>query len=177
MAIMLRLARAIDMITEWTGRLSAWLILVAIMVSAVNAIVRKAFDNSSNAWLELQWYLFGAVFMLGAAWVLKHNAHVRIDVVSTRLSKRARDWIDLAGHIFLLLPLTILIIWLAVPYVIASFKGGEVSYNAGGLVLWPAKALILAGFVLLACQAVSEIIKRVAAVAGTADDPRQENTP
>lgn len=162
MLIALKIVKAIDAVTEWVGRLAAWLVLVAVLVSAVNAIVRKVFDSSSNAWLELQWYLFGAVFMLGAAWVLKNNGHIRIDVLSSKLSQRSRDWIDLIGHGLFLLPFTVLLTWLSVPYVIASFREGEMSYNAGGLIIWPAKALILAGFVLLLLQAIAELVKRIA---------------
>ncbi|MFM1813328.1 MAG: hypothetical protein RLZ98_23 [Pseudomonadota bacterium] len=171
MQIALGFVKIVDGITEWVGRMVAWLVLVAVTVSAVNAIVRKLFDTSSNAWLELQWYLFGAVFMLGAAWVLKNNGHVRIDVVSQRLSKWARDLIDLFCHLLLLLPFCILMVWLGVPYVISSWAEGEMSYNAGGLVVWPAKALILAGFLLLLMQAIAEIVRRALVISGALDEP------
>ena len=167
MLIALRFVKIVDLTSEWIGRMAAWLLLVAVGVSAVNAILRKVFDTSSNAWLELQWYLFGAVFMLCAAWVLKVNSHIRVDIVSNRLSQRTRDWIDLFGHLFFLLPLCGVMVWLGVPYVISSFLDGEKSYNAGGLIVWPAKALILAGFLLLLLQAIAEVIRRVATLSGS----------
>ncbi len=170
MAIVSRLIKIIDTMTEWVGRTTAWLLLVAVLVSAINAIVRKVFGTSSNAWLELQWYLYGAVFMLGAAWALKHNAHVRIDVVSSRLTKRSRDWIDLFGHMFLLLPLTIIVVWLSWPDFVQTFLSQEMSYNAGGLVLWPAKALIVAGFAILFLQTIAEILRRVMILLGKLDE-------
>lgn len=174
MAIALRLAQAVDALTEWIGRIAAWLVLAAVLVSAVNAIIRNVFDTSSNAWLELQWYLFGAVFMLGAAWVLKHNGHVRIDVLSAHFSQRTREWIDLIGHAIVLLPLVLLMTVLCVPYVLTSYAEREMSYNAGGLIVWPAKALILAGFVLLLLQSFAEIVKRIAVITGAPGPSRQE---
>ena len=137
--------------------------------------MRKALDISSNAWLELQWYLFAAVFLLAAAYTLQRNEHIRIDVVAGRLSKRARDWIDLSGHFLMLMPFVVLMIYGAVPYVRSSFRQQEVSSNAGGLLLWPAKALILAGFLLLFVQAISEIIKRIAVMRGDIPDPAPEH--
>lgn len=160
MNALIAVSRAIDRLTAFVGKSVAWLILASVLVSAVNAIVRKTFDMSSNAWLELQWYLFGAVFMLAAAWTLQKNEHVRVDIVSGFFSARVRNWIDLLGHLLVLVPFTLLMLKLLVPYVIHSFEIQEYSPNAGGLILWPAKALLLGGFLLLFLQAVSEIIKR-----------------
>lgn len=170
MADLLAISRAIDAMTRFIGYHVRWLILAAVLVSAANAAIRKAFDTSSNAWLELQWYLCGAAIMLAAAYVLQSNAHVRIDAVSQHFSKRTRDWIDLFGHIFFLMPLCILMVWLGVPYFWEALSNGEMSQNAGGLIVWPVKLIILAGFALLLAQAVSEIIKRWAALAGHTGD-------
>ncbi|MCB8840056.1 TRAP transporter small permease subunit [Aurantimonas sp. VKM B-3413] len=160
MTALMSFARGIDRVTTFIGRGVAWLVLVVVLVSAGNAVIRKIFDMSSNAWLELQWYLFGAIFMLAAAWTLQRNEHIRVDIVSNALSKRTRDWIDFLGHIFFLLPFCGLMTWLLVPYVIQSVSRQEYSPNAGGLIVWPAKALLLAGFLLLLAQAISELIKR-----------------
>ena len=168
---LLRVSAAIDWLTRLIGQAVSWLILVAVLVSAGNAIVRKAFDMSSNAWLELQWYLFSAVFLLAAAYTLQRNEHIRIDVLSSHLSKRARDWIDVFGYIFMLLPFVVLMIYESVPYLRTSFRLQETSSNAGGLIIWPAKALVLAGFVLLFLQALSELIKRLAVISGAIADP------
>lgn len=167
---LLRLCSGIDRVTEVIGRQVRWLILAAVAVSAVNAIVRKTLDTSSNAWLELQGYLFGAVFMFAAAYVLQKNGHVRIDALSSHFSKRTRDWIDLFGHVFFLLPLCGLMVWLGIPYFWEALRDGEVSNNAGGLIVWPIKFFILAGFVLLLAQALSEIIKRWAVLRGLRHD-------
>jgi TRAP-type mannitol/chloroaromatic compound transport system permease small subunit len=169
---LLVVSRAVDRVTGFVGYHSRWLILAAVLVSAINAIVRKAFDISSNAWLELQWYLFGAVFMLAAAYVLQINGHVRIDVVSSHLSKRTRDWIDLFCHIFMLLPFSGLLLWLSGPFALEAFRDQEMSANAGGLPLWPAKSFIFAGFLLLFAQGLSEIIKRIAVIQGLIPEPR-----
>lgn len=165
------LARGIDRANEVIGRSMAWLILVAVLVSATNAVVRKVFSVSSNAWLELQWYLFGAAFLLAAAYTLKQNEHIRIDIVYGLFSRRAQHWIDLFGHLVFLMPFTLLMLWYLVPYVAQSFANGEVSTNSGGLVIWPAKGLLLAGFVLLALQGLSEIIKKIAVMRGVMEDP------
>lgn len=175
MSALLRLSSAIDAVTAFIGRSVSWLILVAVLVSAGNAIIRKAFDISSNAWLELQWYLYGAVFLLAAAYTLQRNEHVRIDIVTSGFKKITRDWIDLLGHIFFLMPFCLLMVYLAWPFFINSFNNGEISLNAGGLVIWPAKLLILACFVLLTAQAISEIIKRIAVIKGIIDDPTQQH--
>ncbi|MDW6024978.1 TRAP transporter small permease subunit [Mesorhizobium sp. BAC0120] len=171
MAGLLALSRAIDRVNEFIGKWIAWAILVSILVSAGNAIIRKAFNMSSNAWLELQWYLFGAAFMLAAAYTLKQNEHIRIDIVYGMFSRRIQHWIDLFGHVFFLMPFVLLMVWYFVPYVLLSFHSGEVSTNAGGLIIWPAKLILLAGFTLLSLQGVSEIIKKVAVIAGVIDDP------
>lgn len=171
MRAVLAACRVIDAITAFVGRQVKWLIFAAIVVSTVNAIIRKAFDSSSNAWLELQWYLFGAVFMLAAAYTLQRNAHIRIDVVSAHLSKRTRDWIDLVCHLIFLLPFVLMMLWLCWPFFLDSYTSQEMSMNSGGLIIWPAKAIILLGFVLLFFQALSEIAKRVAILAGLMEDP------
>ena len=172
---LLVLSALIDRTNVFIGKAVSWLVLVAVLVSAGNAVVRKAFDMSSNAWLELQWYLFGAVFMLAAAYTLQRNEHIRIDIVSGRLAKRTRDWIDLLGHTLMLMPFAILMLYYLVPYVRQSFRNQEISGNAGGLIIWPAKAILLAGFALLALQGVSEIIKRVAVMRGAIPDPTPEH--
>lgn len=171
MRILLNISRGIDAISAFVGRKIAWLILVAVLVSAGNATIRKAFDISSNAWLELQWYLYGTVFLLGAAYTLQRNEHVRIDVISNMLSKRTRDWIDLVGHILFLLPFTGMMVYLSVPWFLRSFARGEVSANAGGLIIWPAKIMVVLGFSLLSAQAISEIIKRIGVIRGEIDEP------
>lgn len=171
MKALLALSRVIDRINEFIGRRIAWLVVVAVLVSAINATVRKMFDISSNAWLELQWYLYGAVFLLAASYTLQLNEHVRIDFVSNMLSKRTRDWIDLLGHIFLLLPFAALIVYLSWPWFLHSFAIQEHSNNAGGLLLWPAKILVVIGFALLTAQSISEIIKRFAVIRGLIDEP------
>jgi TRAP-type mannitol/chloroaromatic compound transport system permease small subunit len=171
MAGLLALSRTIDRINEFIGRWVSWLILLAVLVSAGNAIIRKVFDTSSNAWLELQWYLFGAAFMLAAAYTLKQNDHIRIDIVYGMFSRRVQHWIDLLGHLFFLMPFVVLMVIYFVPYVSLSVRSGEMSTNAGGLIVWPAKAILLAGFFLLALQGVSEIIKKVAIMRGDMDDP------
>jgi TRAP-type mannitol/chloroaromatic compound transport system permease small subunit len=171
MAGLLALSRTIDRINEFIGRWVSWLILLAVLVSAGNAIIRKVFDTSSNAWLELQWYLFGAAFMLAAAYTLKQNDHIRIDIVYGMFSRRVQHWIDLLGHLFFLMPFVVLMVIYFIPYVSLSVRSGEMSTNAGGLIVWPAKAILLAGFFLLALQGVSEIIKKVAIMRGDMDDP------
>ena len=167
---LLGISRLIDAVNERIGKITAWAIVIAVLVSAINAIIRKVFGTSSNAWLELQWYLFGAVFMLCASWTLKANEHIRIDIFSSRLTKRSRDRIDIFGHMFFLLPFVALMIYLSTPFFIRSYQSGEVSTNAGGLLIWPAKGLILLGFVLLAFQWFSELVKRIAIMRGELAD-------
>ena len=166
MAFLLSLSRAIDRLTAWIGKAAAWLVLAAVVLSAANAIVRKAFDWSSNALLEAQWYLFGAVFMLAAAYTLQRNEHIRIDVLSAGWSRRTRDIVDLAGHVLFLVPFVGLMAWLSWPFFLSSWRSGEMSGATGGLPLWPAKGLVFLGFALLCLQAVSEIIKKALALAG-----------
>ncbi|MEL6817970.1 MAG: TRAP transporter small permease subunit [Pseudomonadota bacterium] len=170
MPALLRLSAFIDSITALIGRSVSWLILIAVLVSAGNATIRKIFDTSSNAWLELQWYLYGAVFLLAAAYTLQRNEHVRIDVATSGLSKRTRDWIDLLGHIFFLMPFAALMVYLSWPFVMNSIAAGDISVNAGGLVLWPARMMVLLGFILLFAQGISEIIKRFAIIRGLIED-------
>ena len=174
MEVLLAISRGIDAVTRFVGYHVRWLILVAVTVSAVNAIIRKTFDMSSNAWLELQWLLFGAVFMLVAAYALQKNAHVRIDVVSNRLTKRTRNVIDLFGHLFMLAPMTLILMWLSGPFFLSSLLEGENSTNAGGLPVWPGKFVIFLGFVMLFLQMISEVIKRGAILAGRLVDPLEE---
>lgn len=168
---LLGLSSFIDRFNEIVGKVMGWLILVAVLVSATNAVIRKVFSTSSNAWLELQWYLFGAAFMLAAAYTLRQNEHVRIDVLYGRVSDRTRQWIDLLGHLFFLMPFALLMVYYLVPYVAQSLRSGEVSTNSGGLIIWPAKAILLAGFVLLSLQGLSEIIKKIAIMQGLIEDP------
>ena len=170
MSYALALSRAVDTVTVAIGKAVGWLLLLAVVISAGNASIRKAFDTSSNAWLEVQWYLFGAVFMLAAAYTMQRNEHVRIDVIAGNLKKRTRDWIDLLGHIFFLLPFCLMMTYFAWPFFWRSFTSGEMSPNAGGLIIWPAKAAILLGFILLTLQAFSQIIKSIAIIRGDLED-------
>ncbi|WP_339112070.1 TRAP transporter small permease subunit [Thioclava sp. GXIMD2076] len=171
MGALLAFARVIDRVNEFIGKSVSWLILLAILVSAVNAVVRKVFSISSNAWLELQWYLFGAAFLLAAAYTLQKNEHIRIDILYGALKRRTQNWIDLFGHVVFLLPFTLLMLYFLYPYVMLSLRSGEVSTNAGGLILWPAKMLLLVGFILLFAQNISEIIKKIAILRGLIEDP------
>jgi TRAP-type mannitol/chloroaromatic compound transport system permease small subunit len=171
MSSLLAFSRGIDRFNELIGRWVSWLILLAILVSAGNAVVRKAFNMSSNSWLELQWYLFGAAFLLAAAYTLRQNEHIRIDIVYGAFSRRTQHWIDLFGHVFFLMPFVILMISYFVPYVSLSYRSGEMSASAGGLIIWPAKSLLLIGFVLLGFQGISEIIKKIAIMRGDMEDP------
>jgi TRAP-type mannitol/chloroaromatic compound transport system permease small subunit len=163
--------RGIDAANTWIGKRVAWLIVVAVLVSAVNATVRKVFDTSSNSWLELQWVLFSAVFLLCSPWTLLSNEHIRIDIVNNLLPQRARNIIDVIGHAFFLLPLTIVMIVTGVPFFLASYSVNEQSLNAGGLPQWPSKALIMIGFALLLIQGLSELIKRIAVMRDLIPDP------
>lgn len=171
MGALLGLSGIIDRVNEWIGKAMGWLILLAILVSTGNAIVRKVFSTSSNAWLELQWYLFGAAFMLAAAYTLKQNEHIRVDIFYGSRTRRTQHWIDLFGHIFFLMPFVILMTWMLIPYAIRAWVNGEVSTNAGGLVIWPARALLALGFVLLTLQGFSEIVKKIAVMRGIIPDP------
>lgn len=171
MGALLRASRLIDRLNDRVGRIVYWLVLVAVLVSAGNAVIRYAFSASSNAWLEIQWYLFSAVFLLCAGYTLLRNEHVRIDVISGQLSPRARAWIDIVGTLLFLLPMAVIIGWLSWPAVVDSYVRHEISGDAGGLIRWPVKALIPLGFALLALQGVSELIKRIAFLAGRIPDP------
>lgn len=171
MQSLLRLSQRIDAFTRWTGKRLAWLILVAIVISAVNAIIRKGFDVSSNAWLELQWVLFGIVFLLCSPWTLLDNEHIRIDIVNNLFSKRWRDIIDVIGHVFFLMPLCIVMIITGGPFFMRSVEVNEQSGNAGGLPQWPAKSLVIIGFAFLLVQGISELIKRIAVMRGLIPDP------
>ena len=175
MSGLLAFSRLIDAINDQIGKWMGWLVLAAVLVSSINALARYGLNLSSNAWLEAQWYLFGAVFLLGAGYTLKQNEHIRIDIINSRLSKRTRNIIDLLGHFLFLLPLCCLLIWLGVPFFIRSFLSGEVSSSAGGLIIWPAKLLVPVGFCLLLLQGVSEIIKRIAVMKGLIADPYEKH--
>jgi TRAP-type mannitol/chloroaromatic compound transport system permease small subunit len=168
---LLILSRGIDAFTRWTGKRLAWLILVAVVVSALNAIVRKTFDTSSNSWLELQWVLFSVVFLLCSPWTLLDNEHIRIDIVNQMLPKRVRDSIDVLGHVAFLIPLCIVMIVTGGPFFMRSVEINEQSGNAGGLPQWPAKSLVIIGFTLLLVQGISELIKRIAVMRGLIPDP------
>ena len=171
MDALMRLSRGIDAVNERIGRAVYWLVLAMVLVSAGNAIIRKTLNMSSNAWLELQWYLFSAVFLLCAAYTLLRNEHVRIDIVAGRLSPRAQAWIDVFGTLFFLLPMTIMIGALSWPYFVRAYVHNEISGSAGGLTLWPARLLLPVGFLLLTLQGLSELIKRIAFLAGRGPDP------
>jgi len=171
---LLALSRAIDAVTERVGRIVYWLVLVVVLISAANATVRKAFDYSSNAYLEVQWYLFSVIFLFGAGYTLLRNDHVRIDIIQGRLSPRAQNWIDVFGIVFFLMPMSIVIMWLSWPLFIDSLHRHEVSTNAGGLVIWPARLMVPIGFALLIMQAVSELIKRIAFLMGRIPDPLEK---
>jgi TRAP-type mannitol/chloroaromatic compound transport system permease small subunit len=170
---LLKLSGVIDAVNTQIGRRAAWLILLAVVVSAGNATVRKIFDVSSNAWLELQWILFSAVFLLCASWTLLDNEHIRIDIVNNLLPRWLRNTIELVGHVFFLLPLAIIMVVTGVPFFLKSIEINEQSGNAGGLPQWPAKSLVMLGFAMLLAQAVSEIIKRVAVIRGLIPDPHE----
>lgn len=171
MALLLRISALIDRLNEGVGKLVYWLVLIAVLISAGNAIVRKLFNMSSNAFLETQWYLFSAVFLLCAGFTLLRNEHVRIDVIAGRLSPRAQAWIDVFGTIFFLMPMALLFLYLSWPVFVRTFTQGEVSTNAGGLMIWPARLLVPIGFALLSLQGLSELVKRIAFLTGRGPDP------
>jgi TRAP-type mannitol/chloroaromatic compound transport system permease small subunit len=172
---LLALSGLIDRCNERIGHLVYWLVLVAVLISAANAVVRKVFNASSNAFLEIQWYLFSTIFLFCAGYTLLRNQHVRIDVIAGRLSKRAQAWIDVFGTIFFLFPMAILIMWLSWPVFIEAYHRGEVSTNAGGLIVWPARLLVPIGFFFLIAQGLSELIKRVAFLMGLIPDPSEKH--
>ena len=171
MSFLLRFSRMVDALNERVGRAVYWLVLAMVLLSAGNAIVRKVFNYSSNAYLEAQWYMFSAVFLLAAGYTLLRNEHVRIDVIAGRLSPRAQAWIDIFGTLFFLLPMATLIMWLSWPVFVQMYVHHEISGSAGGLVLWPARLLLPVGFFLLVLQGLSELIKRIAFLAGAGPDP------
>jgi TRAP-type mannitol/chloroaromatic compound transport system permease small subunit len=170
---LLPLARTIDFINRQIGRYVAWAILIAVLVSSANAVVRKTLDTSSNAWLELQWILFAMVFLLCAPWTLLANEHIRIDIVNNLMPKWVRNAIEVIGHAFFLLPLCIIMIVTAVPFFLKSFGVNEQSGNAGGLPQWPTKSLVAIGFTLLLIQGLSELIKRLAIIRNLIPDPHE----
>jgi TRAP-type mannitol/chloroaromatic compound transport system permease small subunit len=170
---LLPVSRTIDAADRWLGKRLAWLILAAVLVSAANATVRKIFDTSSNSWLELQWVLFSVVFLLCSPWTLLDNEHIRIDIVNGMLPRWLRSTIDLIGHTFFLLPLTIIMVWTGLPFFYESFSINEQSGNAGGLPQWPSKALVALGFAVLFVQGISELVKRAAVMRGMIPDPHE----
>ena len=175
MSSLLSLSRIIDRLNERVGKAFYWLVLVTVLISAANAIVRKVFNYSSNGLLEIQWYFFSAIFLFLAGYTLLRNEHVRIDVISSRLSKRAQTWIDILGTLFFLLPMAILLMWLSWPVFVDAYQRNEVSTNAGGLIIWPARLLVPVGFFLLVAQGVSELIKRIAFLRGLIPDPSEKH--
>ena len=171
MNLLLKLSTRIDALNRGIGKSIIWLVLIAVLVSAVNAVVRKAFNISSNAFLELQWVLFSAIFLFGAAYALQINEHVRIDILSNRLKARTRVLIELFGTVFFLLPIALLVVYLAWPIFVSAYQSGEVSANAGGLAVWPARLMVPAGFFLLALQGISQAIKCIGFLSGHSSDP------
>ncbi len=171
MAFLLRLSSWIDTVTAWIGKAMGWLVLTAVLISAMNAIVRKAFNIGSNSLLEIQWYLFSAIFLLAAGYTLMRNEHVRIDVLTSRLTPRAQAWVDIIGLLLFLMPVSLLMVYLSWPQFINAWDSGEASSNAGGLIRWPVKLLIPIGFALLIVQAASELIKRFAFLRGVVAHP------
>ncbi|RTL51287.1 MAG: TRAP transporter small permease subunit [Bradyrhizobiaceae bacterium] len=173
MQALLKLSGKIDAFTTFVGRWVSWLIVLAVIISAGNAIIRKVFDASSNAYLELQWVLFAIVFLLCSPWTLLSNEHIKIDIINHTLPLRVRSWIDMLGHILFLVPFCVVLIWTSIPFFLTSFHQNEQSFSAGGLPQWPAKSLIMIGMALLLVQAVSEIIKRAAVMRGILPDPNK----
>lgn len=171
MQALLKLSRAVDWLNTQVGKWVIWLILASTVISGLNAVVRKAFNTSSNAYLEVQWYLFAGAFLLAAGYTLLNGEHVKIDVISSRFSKRTQIWIDVFGFVFFLAPVCIAILWYGIPFFLQGYRSGEMSSNAGGLIRWPVYALIPIGFTLLALQGVSELIKRIAYLMGLIEDP------
>ena len=172
---LLTLSRSIDWLNEHIGRLVYWCVLVMVLVSSANATMRYSFNIASNAWLELQWYLFAVVFLLCSGYTLLHNEHIRIDVVSSHLSRRTQVWIDVFGFVFFLLPMSLFIMWLSWPIFMNAWTSGEISGSAGGLIRWPARLLVPLGFFLLSAQGFSELIKRIAFLRGLIPDPVEKH--
>ena len=171
---LLKLSRLIDALTERIGKASIWVVLVVVLFSSANAILRYTFNYSSNAFLEAQWYLFGIIFLACSGYTLMRNEHVRIDLVASRLSKRGQIWIDILGIIFFLMPMAIAIMVLSWPVFVHAFAGNEMSNSPGGLIVWPARLMIPLGFALLILQAISELIKRIGFLKGLCPDPTQK---
>ena len=171
MHALLKFSKAVDWLNTQVGKYAIWLILAATVVSGVNAVIRKLFNMSSNAYLEVQWYFFAASFLLAAGYTLLNNEHVRIDVVSSHLSKRGQIWVDIIGFTFFLTPICLAVLWYGIPFFLQGFHSGEMSQNAGGLIRWPVYAMIPLGFTLLLLQGWSELIKRFAFLQGLIEDP------
>ena len=174
MKVLLALSRAIDAMSERIGQCVCWLVLATVLISAANATVRKLFNYSSNSFLEIQWYLFSMIFLFCAGYTLKHNEHVRIDIITARFSAKVRAGIDIFGTLFFLLPMAGLIMWLSWPLFMEAYTRNEVSTNAGGLIIWPARLMVPVGFFLLIAQAVSELIKRIAFMQDLIPDPSEK---
>lgn len=174
MTALLQLSRWIDALTERVGRWTSWLVLAAVLISAANAVVRKLFNTSSNAYLEIQWYLFAAIFLLAAGYTLLRQEHVKIDVILGRFSRRTQVKVEVFGLLAFLMPLVVIVVNLSLPVVLRAYDSGEMSSNAGGLIRWPVYALLPLGFVLLGLQGLSETIKRVGFLMGLADDPAKK---
>ncbi len=174
MRVLLRLSGLIDAVNNAIGKLVYWLVLVAVLVSSANAVIRYSLHTSSNAWLELQWYLFSAIFLLCSGYTLLRNEHIRIDILIGRFSKRVQAMVDIFGLVVFMFPMAILIMVLSWPMFMDSFRTNEMSSDAGGLIRWPAKILVPVGFFLLSAQGVSELIKRIAYVAGFIDEPGEK---
>lgn len=174
MRVLLKFSQAVDWLNAQVGKWVIWLILGSTVISGGNAIIRKAFNMSSNAYLEIQWYLFAAAFMLAAGYTLLHGEHVKIDVVSSKLSKRKQIWIDVIGFTFFLTPVCIVILYYAVPFFLQGFRSGEMSSNAGGLIRWPVYLVMPVGFALLLLQGLSELVKRIAFLRGLIPDPTEK---
>jgi TRAP-type mannitol/chloroaromatic compound transport system permease small subunit len=171
MGVLLKFSRGVDALNAWVGRWVLWLILGSTVISGVNAVVRKAFNTSSNAYLEVQWYLFAAAFLLAAGYTLLNGEHVRIDVVNSRLSKRTQMWIDVIGFAVFLTPMCLVVLYFGIPFFLQGYRSGEMSSNAGGLIRWPVYLMMPVGFFLLFLQGLSELIKRVAFLRGLIPDP------
>lgn len=171
MRALLRFSNAVDWLNTQIGKYVIWLILASTVISGVNAIIRKVFNMSSNAYLEVQWYFFAASFLIAAGYTLLNNEHVRIDVLSSRLSKRGQIWLDIIGFTFFLTPICLAVLWYGIPFFLQGYLSGEMSSNAGGLIRWPVYAMIPLGFTLLMLQGWSELIKRIAFLKGLIEDP------
>ena len=171
MRALLKFSNAVDWLNAQVGKWVIWLILGSTIISAINALVRKIFNVSSNAYLEVQWYLFAGAFLLAAGYTLLHGEHVKIDVVSSHLSNRKQFWIDIIGFTFFLMPMCMIILWFGTPFFLQGYRSGEMSSNAGGLIRWPVYALMPIGFALLMLQGLSELVKRIAFLRGLIPDP------